>query len=62
MVKWHVNGITQFCKILIEKVAFFILKKVNQGENGKTHKTDLSVAAWMIQKKVLKISTHVSLL
>ena len=50
----------QFTSLLTEH--FDILKKVNHGENGKTHKTDLSVAALMIQKRVLKVSTHVSLL
>ena len=46
MVKRYVTGITQFCEILIEKVAFLFQKKVNHSVNGKTHKTDLSVACF----------------
>ena len=55
MVKRHVTGIIQFCKILIEKVAFLFLKKVNHGVNGKTHNSyDLSVPCFNDSKEGTK--------
>ena len=54
MVKWNVNGITQFCNSHRES-GLSILKKVNHSVNGKTYNGyDLSVAPFNDSKEGAK--------
>ena len=54
MVKWNVNGITQFCNSHRES-GLSILKKVNHSVNGKTYNGyDLSVACFNDSKEAAK--------
>ena len=54
MLKWHVNGITQFCNSHRESGLSF-LKKVNHSVNGKTYNSyDLSLACFNDSKEGTK--------